>query len=133
MIGGAGNDTLVGGQGRDFLTGGLGDDVFDYNLTSEFVGATRDLITSFEFTVGGNPNDKIDLRTIDANTFFFFDQAFSTIEGNGIGQLSFSNLANGNTLIEGNTDFDAIKELQIEVADGATSAAFWSPSLDFFL
>lgn len=135
LVGTAGNNVMTGGLGRDIITGGLGDDRFDYNATSESTGATRDVINGFQFSTAANPNDKIDLSTIDANTtiFAFGNQAFSTVEGDGVGQLKFTDLANGNTLIEGNTDFDVAKELSIEVADGATTAAFWSTTLDFIL
>ena len=131
--GGGGNDRLRGGTGRDILTGSTGDDRFIYHLTSESVGATRDLITAFEFGSAANPNDKIDVFVIDANTGLAGNQAFSTIEGVGIGQLSFSDLANGSTLIRGNTSALAGFELEIEVADGGTTAASWNPTLDFIL
>ena len=130
MNGSTGNDTMVGGFGRDILTGSVGDDRFDYNSTLESTAGSVDLIQGFTFSTGANPNDKIDLETIDANTGLFGDQDFLT-EGNGAGQLSFVDLANGNTLIRGNVDFDATFELLIEVADGGTTASFWSVSLDF--
>ena len=130
LAGAAGNDVLVGGLGRDILTGSVGDDRFDYNSTLESSGLTVDLIQGFDFSTGANPNDKIDLETIDANVFLFGDQDFLS-EGVGIGQLSFVDLANTNTLVRGNVDADAAFELVIEVADGATTASFWSVALDF--
>lgn len=130
LNGSTGDDTLVGGFGRDILIGSVGDDRFDYNSTFESTAGSVDLISGFTFSTGANPNDKIDLETIDANTFFFGDQDFLS-EGNGAGQLSFVDLANGNTLVRGNVDFDATFELLIEVADGGTTASFWSVSLDF--
>jgi Ca2+-binding RTX toxin-like protein len=133
LLGGVGNDTLVGGFGRDTMVGGAGDDVFDFNATGESPSGLRDLISGFSFSSVINPNDKIDLSTIDANALLFGNQAFSTVEGTGIGQLSFANLANGNTRIRGNTDLDAFAELEIEVADGAVNASFWRTTLDFFL
>jgi Ca2+-binding RTX toxin-like protein len=128
LNGADGNDILTGGLGRDVMAGGAGADIYDYNLTSESNGASRDLITDFVFDV-----DRIDLSTIDANTGLGGNQAFSTIEGNGIGELNFTDLANGNTLIQSDVNGDGFADLQIEVADGATSASVWSPSLDFIL
>jgi hypothetical protein len=129
---GAGNDTMTGGQGRDVLVGGVGDDRFDYNFTSESNAAARDLISGFDFG-SAVTGDKIDLNTIDANTLLFGNQNFSLVEGTGLGQISFVDLANGHTLIRGNTSIAAGFELQIEVADGATTAGFWSTSLDLIV
>jgi Ca2+-binding RTX toxin-like protein len=133
LSGASGSDTLNGGSGRDTLYGGAGDDRFDYDFTSDSVGAGRDLITSFEFSTSTNPNDRIDLGSIDAYTGAGGNQAFTSVEGTGVGRLSFVDLANGHTLIRGNTSAAAGFELEIEVDDGATSAAFWSPTLDFIL
>lgn len=127
--GGTGNDVITGGAGADSIVGSTGDDRFDYNFTSESNAFARDRIVGFNF---GNAvtGDKIDLSTIDANTLFAGNQSFSPVEGVGLGQISFANLANGSTLIRGNTSLAAGFELQIEVADGATNAAFWSIGLD---
>lgn len=129
LNGGSGNDVLVGGLGADVLTGSIGDDRFDYNSTAESPAAARDRILGFDFgsSVTG---DKIDLHDIDANALLAGNQDFSLVEGVGIGQISFANLANGSTLIRGNTSAAAGFEIEIEVADGATDASFWVIGLD---
>ena len=130
LFGGGGADTIDGGGGADRLSGGAGADVFNFAWAAQSKeGGRHDLITDWVFD-----EDKIDLRQIDANELVDGNQAFSTVKGNGTGQLSFSTLPNGNTLIRGNTDGDPTTfELEIEVVDGAWSHTYWSTTLDFFL
>jgi Ca2+-binding RTX toxin-like protein len=129
MLGGAGADSIDGGGGVDTLSGGAGADVFNFAWANQSKEGTRhDLITDWVFD-----EDKIDLGRIDANEHVDGNQAFSTVKGMGVGQLNFSTLANGNTLIQGNTHSDATFELEFEVADGSRSHTYWSTSLDFVL
>jgi Ca2+-binding RTX toxin-like protein len=74
LIGGAGNDTLIGGRGKDTLYGGSGRDYFDFNKISEsgITSSTRDVIMDLSKSQG----DKIDLKTIDANTTAPKNQTF---------------------------------------------------------
>ena len=87
LLGGAGkdnlkgeddNDFLVGGAARDVLVGGLGTDRFDFNKTGESTaGANRDVVKGFNHS----EHDKIDLKTIDADTTAGGNQAFDLIGG----------------------------------------------------
>jgi Ca2+-binding RTX toxin-like protein len=76
LMGDAGLDTITGGAGRDIMSGGAGKDVFDFNAVTESSksATARDVIK--DFTHGA---DKIDLKTIDANTKTAGDQAFKFI------------------------------------------------------
>jgi Ca2+-binding RTX toxin-like protein len=73
LAGNGGNNTLTGGLGKDVLTGNGGNDIFDFNALSEMgtSSTTWDRITDF------NLGDKIDLSTLDADTAFAGDQAFT--------------------------------------------------------
>jgi Ca2+-binding RTX toxin-like protein len=113
LNGGSGNDTLIGRGGSDRLTGGSGSDIFDYNLASDSRGAQIDTILDF---VHGA--DRIDVSTIDANSRLAGNQAFRFIGANAFsgsaGELrSFT--AEGNTIIEGDTNGDKIADLAIRL------------------
>ena len=70
---------LKGGPGPDVLTGKGGNDRFVYTATSDSPpGAGRDRITDFDAGTATTSLDKIDLRTIDAETGPG-DQAFTFI------------------------------------------------------
>jgi Ca2+-binding RTX toxin-like protein len=114
--GGSGNDRLFGGFGPDVLTGGIGADRFVFEQTLD-LGATRgnaDLITDFS-SAGG---DRITLKEVDADTTAADDQDFSFI-----GTAAFSNTAgelryyflNGQTVIEMDTDGDALADLFLKL------------------
>ncbi|MGV3550042.1 RCC1 domain-containing protein [Rhizobium sp.] len=79
LFGGAGADRLVGGLGADRLTGGAGADLFVFNAVEETLQrpSGRDIITDFKVKQG----DRIDLRSIDANTNTRGDDAFHLIGG----------------------------------------------------
>ncbi|MEH1972941.1 MAG: calcium-binding protein [Nostoc sp.] len=111
--GGSGNDRLIGGSGTDRLTGGAGNDIFDFNSLSESQpGFARDVITDF----AGNgifAGDQIDLSTIDANSIFAGNQAFTFI-----GSAAFSNVGQvrySGGILQANTDFDVFTELEIQL------------------
>jgi Ca2+-binding RTX toxin-like protein len=80
LNGNDGDDELFGGHGQDTLTGGAGADDFIVN-TIHFVGtpdstvADPDYITDFHHAEG----DRIDVSLLDANAWFFGNQAFSFI------------------------------------------------------
>jgi hypothetical protein len=77
----AGNDVIIGGHGADRLWGGTGNDRFDFNAVSEsaWKSGMRDVLEDFRPDI-----DKIDLRTIDANTLVSGNQAFSWIGSNAL-------------------------------------------------
>ncbi len=90
--GGTGNDLMTGGAGKDFLTGGSGFDTFDYNAPSDSpVGAGRDVITDFVGN-GNAAGDRIDLSTIDANTFLPGNQAFIAAQLSYVGGILSANI-----------------------------------------
>ena len=128
---GGGDDLIRGGLGRDVMTGGLGDDTFDFASAADSNGAAIDLITGFDFGTLGNPGDLIDLIDIDARASTAANDAFTL--GTGIGQLSFVNLANNNTLIRGNTAAGGGFEVQIEVADAGVTAANWTTNAALYV
>lgn len=74
IFGGIGADSLSGGAGQDHLYGGedVAADRFVFaSLADSLIGPTRDVI--HDFTTG---IDRIDLRTLDANTGLAGNQAF---------------------------------------------------------
>ena len=77
LIGGVGKDTLIGGLGKDIVSGGKGADVFKFNSIAESGSTvkTNDVIMDFNHDQG----DKIDLKSIDANTKLAKDQEFTFV------------------------------------------------------
>jgi Ca2+-binding RTX toxin-like protein len=130
LAGLAGDDQLFGEEGNLnvehlTLTGTAaidagGNDVFDVNGLPEsgLSVATRDVITDF-----ARGQDKIDLRTIDANALTSANDAFtgfiaSTAAFTRAGQLKF---ASG--VLYGNTDADADAEFSIALTGVRTLGA----------
>ncbi|MFC1455918.1 M10 family metallopeptidase C-terminal domain-containing protein [Microvirga arabica] len=109
LYGSSGRDTLYGGAGADVLSGGSGADLFVFKALSNSAPRARDTIVDF---VSGT--DRIDLRTIDANTKSSGNQAFSFIGGHAFtgkgGQL---NLRDG--VLSGDVNGDAVADLQIRL------------------
>jgi serralysin len=122
LYGHEGNDLLVGGYGKDVLLGGAGADVFDFNAVNESLPASRDTIR--DFLRGA---DRIDLRSIDANTALAGDQAFTFIGGSAFsgkaGQLNFSK-----GVVSADINGDKIADFQINVSGLSTLA-----KSDFYL
>jgi Ca2+-binding RTX toxin-like protein len=125
--GAGGNDILRGDKGIDTLWGGPGNDTFIFKHTSDSREADG-IDTIMDFTAG----DKIDLRTIDANTMVSGDQAFQIITGSFTktpgtktpGQLEVAfDAASGNTVITGNTDADTAAEFMIQLSGKITLTA----------
>lgn len=122
LNGGAGNDLLTGGTGKDTLTSGnaLDRDTFDYNSTSESQAGVlnRDVITDFR-GLGAAIGDRIDLSTIDANVFAAGNQAFtwkgSAAFSSFLGIYTPGQLRYSGGVIQGNTDFDAAPEFEIQL------------------
>jgi Ca2+-binding RTX toxin-like protein len=125
LAGNGGNNTLTGGLGMDVLTGNGGNDLFDFNALSEMglTSTTWDVITDF---VHGP--DKIDLSTLDADTAFAGNQAFTAPVVGGTfsgvfasaGDLYFDNAAH---VLYGNTDADAAAEFAIQLVGVSTLTA----------
>ncbi|MCX7094932.1 MAG: M10 family metallopeptidase C-terminal domain-containing protein [Methylobacter sp.] len=116
LVGGAGTDQLIGGSGQDTLTGNSGADLFKFNFQSEtgVNASTCDIITDFSRSQG----DKVDLSSIDANTAFKGNNAFSAPTVGGAfsgefanpGELYFDQIAH---ILYGNTDADSAANFSI--------------------
>jgi hypothetical protein len=76
IFGGSGNDHMRGGLGGDKLKGGSGRDIFDFDNVKDSlsVSSLRDHILDFQ-----RGEDRIDLRTIDANEDISGNQRFRWI------------------------------------------------------
>jgi hypothetical protein len=112
LSGGKGRDTLIGGPGHDTMLGGKDADTFDFNSISESrPGAARDVINGFSHAQG----DRIDLRTIDANTHIAGNQGFHLIGDTAFhheaGELRF---ANG--VVSADVNGDGQSDFQISLA-----------------
>ena len=117
LIGNKAANIITGGKGQDVMTGGLGADTFDFNSTLDSAATLKhDLIKDFVHLT-----DKIDLLTIDADTTNTGNGTFTFLVGLGTafklgmaGQVHFVT-SGANTLIEGDTNGDAIADFQIEL------------------
>ncbi|MBU1211009.1 MAG: hypothetical protein KJ587_07020 [Alphaproteobacteria bacterium] len=118
IFGDGGNDVLVGGLGRDILTGGAGRDRFDYDRIQESRGATRDKISGWN-----DFQDRIDLRTIDANTTVGGNQRFKFIGEDAFsrtaGELHIRDIGSI-TRVEGDINGDGRADFAIDVIGAST-------------
>jgi hypothetical protein len=124
LYGSAGNDKLYGGSGKDMLAGNAGRDVFVFDDRDTGSSKTKaDYITDFS----GRSGDRIDLRTIDANTKKSGDQNFSFIGTKAFtkaGQVRYDKLKK-ETYIYLNTDNDKSAEAVIKLTDAVTLQKGW--------
>ncbi|RVG73975.1 M10 family metallopeptidase [Sinorhizobium meliloti] len=104
-----GNDTLIGGSGADRLIGGGGADTFVFETTAQSAPAFRDVIDDFASGV-----DRMDLRSIDANSNAVGDQAFLFIGSNAFhGKAGELNFRSG--IVSGDVNGDGLADFQIKV------------------
>ncbi|NML15006.1 calcium-binding protein [Azohydromonas caseinilytica] len=118
LEGGSGNDVFVGGTGKDTLTGGAGADVFDFDTLEEFNGITAsavDRITDFVHGV-----DRLDLRTLDANTATAGDDAFTTVISADATFTAAGQLQLIAGVLYGNVDADAEAEFALRLTGVTT-------------
>jgi serralysin len=119
LLGEGGLDILLGGNGKDSMTGGADADIFDFNSKIESKkGLNRDEIADFSGSTG--ELDRIDLRTIDANSEKNGNQAFKFIDGANFtkkaGQLQvIQDAINGVTIVQGDINGDRKADFQIEL------------------
>jgi Ca2+-binding RTX toxin-like protein len=112
-----GNDMLVGGLGIDTLIGGAGHDVFKFNKKGEAPkGTTHDSIS--DFSGYGLDGDRIDLKTIDANSHKHGNQNFKFIGAQHFhhkaGELHF--VSHGTYVtVEGDINGNGKADFQIDV------------------
>ncbi|WP_165586985.1 calcium-binding protein [Pseudaestuariivita atlantica] len=119
LDGETGADALYGNAGADVLTGG-GDpmqrDRFIYfqNSDSGVGRENRDVITDFVTGV-----DRIEIGRLDADTTRGGNQDFDWIGRTGFsgtpGELRYFNSAQGNTIIQADTDGDGASDFEIEL------------------
>lgn len=122
LKGDAGTDYLYGGAGADQLWGGDGADSFVFSALGDSSLAARDVIN--DFTRG---QDRIDLRSIDAKSASWGDQAFSFIgSGAFTGVAGQLNYVNG--IVSGDVNGDKVADFQIQILNVATLS-----STDFYL
>lgn len=128
--GGAGADRLIGGRGQDALRGSAGADSFVFTRVGQSTDAAPDTILDFTRNA-----DAIHLGRIDADVTARGNQAFDLIgrDGfSGLGRDSAGELrwerADGNVVIEGDTNGDGMADLSIVVANQA-----WLCAADFIL
>jgi serralysin len=109
LYGGDGNDKLLGGTGADRLYGNAGNDLFIFRSAGDSLPTARDIVC--DFTPG---SDRIDLRSIDANTGLSGDQAFSYIGGKALSgtacQLSFRD-----GILSGDVNGNGAADFQIQI------------------
>lgn len=115
---------MIGGLGRDTLTGGSGLDRFDFNAVGESkTGATfRDFIKDFKHS----QHDRIDLRTIDANTAaggnqnfkFIGSETFADFLADHAGILGMVRVASGG-MVQVNVNGNLGADLEIKMTGGA--------------
>ncbi|WP_421592076.1 calcium-binding protein [Shinella sp. M27] len=107
LKGGEADDLLVGGAGADDLYGGAGADRFVFKTLKDSGGATSTRDTIFDFSA--KEGDKIDLRTLDADTKTAGDQKFAFIGNSAFtkkfGELRYE-IKNGDTFVHGDVNGD---------------------------
>jgi serralysin len=111
LYGQGGHDKLVGGSGKDTLFGGDGADIFVFTSIMTSRPDARDTINDFVRGV-----DRIDLRTIDANTLKGGNQAFAFI-----GKAAFHHkpgeLRYASGIVAGDVNGDGSADFQIKMAN----------------
>lgn len=117
LSGGEGADTLDGGIGGDTVIGGAGADAFRFRELSR-----NDVVQDFATGM-----DRIDLSLIDADGVAGGDQAFTFIgdaafSADATGQLRVA-VVNGNLVLQGSTDADAVAEFSLQLTGAAGASA----------
>jgi Ca2+-binding RTX toxin-like protein len=114
LDGGTGNDWLIGGSGADTLIGGSGADLFIFEEMADSRPDAPDRIADFS----RYQRDRIDLDRVDANANAAGDQDFAFIGtaafSGTAGQLRFAQ-ADGNTVVMGDLDGDALADFAIQL------------------
>ena len=110
-------DLLIGGANKDTTTGGGGLDIMKISSLAEsgIAFANRDVINTFAH------GDKIDLRTIDANSLFAGDQSFTFVSNfTGVAgelQWDLTNISSTGVkgyLVQGDVNGDGAADFSLE-------------------
>lgn len=109
LYGGDGHDRIIGGAGADRLYGGAGSDTFVFLSASESFPSSHDVIC--DFTKG---LDRVDLRTIDANSGIAGNQAFSYIGGKSFSATACE-LRFDKGFVAGDIDGDGVGDLLVKL------------------
>nr|WP_314085243.1 calcium-binding protein [uncultured Shinella sp.] len=116
LYGGTGNDKLTGNGGADALYGGENADYFIFQYVSQSTVAAGGRDTIFDFSK--DEGDKIDFKSIDANTGVAGNQAFVLIGSNAFsssaGELRFAKSL-GDTFVQGDVDGDGAADFAVRV------------------
>ncbi|MFB2552772.1 pre-peptidase C-terminal domain-containing protein [Ensifer soli] len=114
LYGNGGNDKLIGGLGADKLYGGDGRDLFVFKTIRDSTVAASGRDKIFDFSV--DDRDRIDLRTIDADTTARGNNKFTFIGSDMFskeaGELRAAKVG-GNTLVSGDVDGDGKSDFSI--------------------
>lgn len=125
LIGGAGNDTIYGGDGDDRLEGGAGVDIlwggagldtfmFRAGDLDGTTASNPEIIGDFDRALG----ERINLRSIDANSLVAGDQNFKFIGTSDFtgtaGQLHYE-VKDGNAIVSGDTDGDGVADFYLKL------------------
>jgi len=109
LKGGSGNDALAGGAGSDVLYGGSGRDAFRFGATDM---GRRDVIMDFR-----KGQDRIDLRSLDANEHRKGDQAFKFIGTDAFhGKAGELRVSESGRSVWADTDGDGDADLSIALS-----------------
>lgn len=110
----AGNDMIKGRGGADKLYGGTGADVFIFASVKDSTKTSSGRDTIFDFS--SRQRDKIDLKTIDANTKAVGNQAFKFIYSNDFhkkaGELRYEKYGSG-VIVSGDVNGDGKADFSI--------------------
>ncbi|WP_198411869.1 cadherin domain-containing protein [Microvirga flavescens] len=121
--GGAGRDKLYGGAGGDKLYGGADADTFIFKSIKDSTVASSGRDTIYDFS--RKQGDKIDLRTIDANTTASGNQAFKFIAKKDFslnaGELRYEKIKGG-LIVHGDVNGDGVADFSIHLKSIASLA-----------
>lgn len=131
LLGGGGADQMIGDAGADILTGGGGGDIFVFRSLGDSTVDAPDRITDFS-----RLEDRIDLRSIDADTGAAGDQAFHFVSdfshAAGEAMATFDALA-GVTTLRLDVDGDGAADFALLINGDARPVSLSDPGAAWLL